>query len=191
MPFGLARGRRALSLLSLEHGKLAYRADFAAYGVAVAAMVLALAIDAPRAQDPAIALWIGAGLAAWSLIEYLFHRFLLHGMSPFREWHALHHARPTACIASPTLFSASLIAGLVALPAWLMWGGWPACALTLGVTFGYYAYAITHHAAHHWRAAGPLARDRKRRHAAHHHAADASRCFGVTSGIWDVVFGTL
>ncbi|MDP9124423.1 MAG: sterol desaturase family protein [Pseudomonadota bacterium] len=191
MPFGLARGWRYLRLLSLEHGKFAYRADFAAYGVAVAAMAVALAVDAPRKQGLALVLWIAAGLVAWSLIEYLFHRFLLHGMSPFREWHALHHARPTARIASPTLFSAALIAGLVALPAWLMWGGWPACALTLGVTFGYYAYAITHHATHHWRAAGPWARGRKRWHAAHHHANDAARCFGVTSGIWDVVFRTL
>ncbi len=191
MPSRLARGRRSLRLVSLEHGKLAYRADFAVYGAAVAGMGAALAVDAPRAQDLAIVLWVGAGLAAWSLIEYVFHRFLLHGMSPFREWHALHHARPTARIASPTLFSAALIAGLVAFPAWLLWGGWPACALTLGVTFGYYAYAITHHATHHWRAAGPGARGRKRRHAAHHHAADASRCFGVTSGLWDVVFRTL
>ena len=179
-----------MSLLSLEHGKLAYRADFGAYGVAIAALSVDLAADAPRAQDLAIVAWVGAGLAAWSLIEYLFHRFLLHGMSPFREWHALHHARPTARIASPTLFSASLIAGLVALPAWLMWGRWPACALTLGVTMGYYAYAITHHATHHWRATGPGAAGRKRRHAAHHHAGAAPRCFGVTSGVWDVVFRT-
>jgi cyclopropane-fatty-acyl-phospholipid synthase len=190
MPFRLARRRWPLSLLSLEHGKLAYRADFAFYGAAVAAMSVVLAFAAPRAHGEAIVAQVGAGLAAWSLIEYVFHRFLLHGMSPFREWHALHHARPTARIASPTLFSASLIGGLVALPAWLMWGGWSACALTLGVTLGYYAYAIAHHATHHWRATAPGAAGRKRRHAAHHHAADAPRCFGVTSGLWDVVFRT-
>jgi cyclopropane-fatty-acyl-phospholipid synthase len=170
---------------------VAYRADFVVYGAAVACMGATLAADAPRAQDLAIVVWIGAGLAAWSLIEYVFHRFLLHGMSPFREWHALHHARPTARIASPTVFSASLIAGLVALPAWLTSGGWPACALTLGVTIGYYAYAISHHASHHWRATGPGAAARKRRHARHHHAGAAPRCFGVTTGLWDVVFRTV
>jgi cyclopropane-fatty-acyl-phospholipid synthase len=177
-----------LSLLSLEHGKFAYRADFAAYGAAVAAMIFALAVFAPRSQAGGFFGLAAVGLAAWSLIEYVFHRFLLHGMSPFREWHAEHHARPRARIASPTLFSASLIGVLVVLPAWLVLGGWPACALTLGVTLGYYAYAITHHATHHWRASGAWLLRRKRWHAAHHHAAAAPRCFGVTSSIWDVVF---
>jgi cyclopropane-fatty-acyl-phospholipid synthase len=179
-----------LSLLSLEHGKFAYRADFAVYGLAVTAMAGSLLIAAPRAQDLRFLACTAGGLAGWSLIEYLFHRFLLHGMSPFREWHAEHHARPTARIASPTIFSASLIGVLVYLPAWLLAGGWQACALTLGVTIGYYAYAITHHATHHWRAASPWLQRRKRWHAAHHHSAAERRCFGVTNSFWDRVFGT-
>jgi sterol desaturase/sphingolipid hydroxylase (fatty acid hydroxylase superfamily) len=179
-----------LSLLSLEHGKFAYRADFAIYGLAVAVMATSLFVVAPRAQGLSFAAWAVAGLAAWSLIEYIFHRFLLHGMSPFREWHAAHHDRPTARIASPTVFSASLILVLVYLPAWLLAGGWRACSLTLGVTSGYFAYAITHHATHHWRASGSWLLRRKRWHAAHHHTADSPRCFGVTNSLWDHVFGT-
>ncbi len=181
---------KSLSLLSLEHGKFVYRADFAFYGLAVLAMSVALVAIAPRAQDAGLLAWTAGGLAGWTLIEYVFHRFLLHGMSPFREWHAEHHKRPTARIASPTVFSASLIAGLVTLPAWLLAGAWPACALTLGVTAGYYAYAIAHHATHHWRASGAWLRERKRWHAAHHHDAAAGRCFGVTNAFWDRIFGT-
>jgi len=179
-----------LSLLSLEHGKFAYRADFALYGLAVAAMAAALVLDAPRRQEIDLVACVAGGLLAWSLIEYLFHRFLLHGMPPFREWHAVHHARPSARVASPTIFSASLIAVLVTLPAWLLAGEWPAWALTLGVTAGYYAYAITHHATHHWRAASPWLQRRKRWHAVHHHDVDHPRCFGVTNSFWDRVFGT-
>jgi len=179
-----------LALLSLEHGKFAYRADFAIYGLAVLGMVNALVFAAPRAHDLELGALAAAGLVAWTAIEYLFHRFLLHGMSPFREWHAEHHARPRARISSPTIFSASLIGFLVFLPVWLLAGGWQACAVTLGVTLGYYIYAITHHATHHWRASGAWLRRRKRWHAAHHHAGDRSRCFGVTSAFWDRVFRT-
>jgi sterol desaturase/sphingolipid hydroxylase (fatty acid hydroxylase superfamily) len=180
----------SLKILSLEHGKFAYRADFALYGAAIAMMTVAIAAVPTRAEDVALLAWAVGGLACWSLIEYAFHRFLLHGMSPFREWHAEHHARPTARIASPTIFSASLIGGLVTLPAWLLIGPWPACALTLGVTTGYYAYAIAHHATHHWRAKNTWLLERKRWHATHHHAVAAPRCFGVTVSFWDRIFGT-
>ncbi len=179
-----------MTFLSLEHGKFAYRADFAIYGAAVLGMATLLLVFAPRAQGLVFVALTLAGLVAWSIIEYVFHRFLLHGMSPFREWHAAHHERPSARIASPTIFSASLIGFLVFLPAWLLAGGWQACALTLGVTIGYYAYAITHHATHHWRASSAWLLRRKRWHAAHHHSGAAPRCFGVTSSIWDRVFTT-
>jgi len=59
----------------------------------------------------------------------------------------------------------------------------------LGVVAGYLVYSLTHHATHHWRSRGPLARRRKQWHAQHHHS-DAPVCFGVTTRFWDRVFGT-
>ena len=149
-----------------------------------------LVIFAPRGSGLRLTAVSAAGLATWTLIEYLFHRFLLHGLSPFCEWHARHHARPSARIASPTIFSASELVLLVYMPGWLLAGAWTACALTLGVTAGYLAYTITHHANHHWRASSGWLMRRKRWHAAHHHASDQYRCFGVTNTFWDRVFGT-
>ena len=180
-----------MSILSFEHGPFAYRAGFALYGVAVVGLSALLVGRAPHGSGLDLIAMCAAGLAAWTLIEYLFHRFLLHGLSPFREWHAKHHARPTARIASPTLFSASLLVVLVYLPAWLLVGSWAACALTLGVTAGYLAYAVAHHATHHWRASSRWLKGKKRWHAAHHHqGAGQLRCFGVTNSFWDRVFGT-
>ena len=139
---------------------------------------------------PGIAAIALAGLVSWTAIEYALHRFVLHGMQPFARWHAEHHQRPRALICSPTIVSASLIVTLVFLPALLLGGLWRACALTLGVLAGYLAYAITHHATHHWRADNAWMKDRKRWHALHHRQADHPGHYGVTSAFWDHVFGS-
>ncbi len=178
-----------MGLFTLEHSKSAYRADFVLYGAAVLFLAAYVLLEGPRAQWPQIGAFVLAGLAGWSLIEYLLHRFVLHGMQPFQGWHAEHHQRPTALICAPTILSATLIVVLVFLPALLMANLWRACALTLGVLAGYLAYAITHHATHHWRADNAWLRQRKRWHALHHHAR-GPLCFGVTSRLWDHVFGS-
>ncbi len=187
---GSARSPGGTGLFTLEHGVAAYRADFALYAATAVVLLGLLLFGSPHdqwQQNTALAV---AGLLGWSAAEYLLHRFILHGMEPFRGWHAAHHARPTALICTPTLFSAALIATLVFLPA-LWWGGaWQACALTLGVLTGYLAYTVTHHATHHWRADTAWLRRRKRWHALHHQAAHAAvpACYGVTSAFWDHVF---
>ncbi len=176
-------------LLSLEHNKLGYGADFALYGVAIVWLALYLGIDAPRAHWMLLLSYSLAGLAGWTLVEYLLHRFVLHGLPPFKSWHAQHHERPAALISSPTVFSASLILLLVFLPALQVTDEWRACALTLGLLIGYFAYAVTHHATHHWRGGGWL-RQRKLWHARHHRSGAAPACYGVTSSLWDRVLGS-
>jgi len=64
---------------------------------------------------------------------------------------------------------------------------WEACALTLGLLIGYLAYAVTHHAIHHWPAHNNWLKTRKRSHALHHHLRQLGS-YGVTSGFWDAVF---
>jgi sterol desaturase/sphingolipid hydroxylase (fatty acid hydroxylase superfamily) len=181
-----------MGFFTLEHSKAAYRADFALYGAAVVALAAFLLLDSPRGQRLEITAYALAGLASWTAIEYALHRFVLHGIQPFRRWHAEHHERPTALICAPTIFSATLIATLVFLPALALGNLWRACALTLGVLSGYLAYAITHHATHHWRAESDWLKQRKRWHALHHRHHDEGRpgCYGVSSGFWDYVFGS-
>lgn len=179
-----------MGLLSLEHSKAAYVADFVLYGAAVLALSITL-LAVPAARTPAVAALVLAGVAGWTLLEYVLHRFVLHGLRPFSDWHAAHHARPAALICAPTLLSAGLIAGGVFAPAWMLGTAWQASALTLGVLAGYLAYATTHHAVHHWRGHGPWLLARKRWHARHHQPrVGTAPCFGVTSGVWDRVFGS-
>jgi cyclopropane-fatty-acyl-phospholipid synthase len=179
-----------MGLISLEHGSLAYRADLAFYGLTVTGLGTLIALAAPSDQHLRLMLWLAAGLTGWTGIEYALHRFVLHGLAPFSRWHGAHHERPHALICTPTLMSAALIVGLVALPAVLLLGRWPAAGFTLGVLTGYLAYSIAHHATHHWGADNPWLHERKRWHALHHRRVARPGHFGVTSSLWDRACGT-
>ena len=180
-----------MKLFSIEHSKGVYWADFALYASAVSVLSALLLVASPRGQWLVSAGLVALGLASWTVIEYALHRFVLHGVAPFRHWHARHHQRPTALISAPTLLSAGLIATGIFVPA-LWWGGlWDATAFTLGLLTGYLSYAVVHHATHHARADNAWLARRKRWHARHHHrGTEHGCCYGVTSGLWDHVFGS-
>lgn len=188
--------------LTLEHSPGAYRADFFLYGSAALALGACLLLAAPA--DPRLAGWTLAGALGWTLLEYLLHRFVLHGVPPFKRWHAEHHRRPRLLIAAPTLLTAALFTGLLLPAAWWL-GPWPATALGAGLLGGYLVYGLLHHAIHQ-----PMAMTsrvgrrwlRKRRlwHGLHHrrmHQAQddpasgmAEGYYGVSSAFWDRVFRT-
>ena len=62
----------------------------------------------------------------------------------------------------------------------------PFCAFFL---IGYLTYDYTHYAIHHFPMRNPVAAYLKRYHLQHHFAGSDVR-FGVSSPIWDFVFGT-
>jgi sterol desaturase/sphingolipid hydroxylase (fatty acid hydroxylase superfamily) len=146
-----------------------------------------LIVAAPRAHAVALAVVVAAGLAVWTVIEYVTHRFVMHGLEPVRGWHAQHHRDTTALIGAPTLLSAALIFVLVFLPAMASTDKWRAAALTLGVLTGYLVYGITHHAIHQWETNNAWLRRRKQWHALHHRLGRRG-CYGVTTSFWDHVF---
>ena len=176
-------------MISLEHSKAEYWSDFVIYAVGIAVMACITCGLVPPLHRLATVGRVAAGLAAWSLVEYVMHRFVLHGVEPFKTWHGKHHDRPTALISAPTVLSATLIATLVFAPASALFSPLQALELTLGVTLGYFLYALCHHATHHWRARGSWLKERKRWHAMHHRHPRGG-CYGVTSTIWDRVFHT-
>lgn len=179
-----------MSVFALEHKPVTYIADFVFYGVLTSSLAVLLVMFGLGQHEVQLAAIVAAGAIAWTVLEYAIHRFVLHGLHPFSDWHAEHHRRPSALIYAPTLVSATLIAGLVLLPALVWMGPLRGGALTLGVLGGYLAYSMMHHAAHHWRPASGWARGCKRRHALHHRDAKRGGHYGVTTGFWDRVFAT-
>ena len=172
---------------SLEQGPLSVRLDFGFYGAVVVGLALLAVHSLPSGQALAALGWVAAGLLSWTLAEYALHRFVLHGLQPFKGWHARHHARPLALIATPTVLTAVLFAGLVGVPAAGLLALWQASALALGVLTGYLAYILMHHALHHWPGASWL-RWPRRWHALHHRGVGG--CYGVSLPLWDHVFRT-
>ena len=185
MKFGQGALRR---LFSVEHSRAAYLADFALLYASIAALAAFLVVTGTREQRGEVASFVLMGLGGWTLIEYLLHRFVLHGLEPFQRWHALHHRRQTDLIYAPTILTVSAVTGLVFLPAWMLGDLSRACALMLGLLIGYVAYSVTHHAVHHWRSGSSWLRRRKRWHSLHHRASQPPGRYGVTTALWDHVF---
>jgi sterol desaturase/sphingolipid hydroxylase (fatty acid hydroxylase superfamily) len=186
--------------LSFEHSPGAYRADFCVHGAVLLALGVALWAGPP---EPRLLGWAVAGAWTWTLLEYLLHRFVLHGLAPFKQWHLEHHRRPTALIAAPTLLSAAVFSSLLLPAAWLL-GTRPAAALGVGLLGGYLVYGLIHRAVHRPMTTYATHFGRrwllKRRlwHGLHHRrmrpghppSSAAARYYGVSSAFWDRVFRT-
>ena len=91
-----------MKFFSLEHSPIAYAADFVAYPTAIFAGLCAVLIYTPMTRWPSLAFVFLLGILAWTLIEYMLHRLVLHGLQPFKRWHEEHHKRPHALIGTST-----------------------------------------------------------------------------------------
>jgi sterol desaturase/sphingolipid hydroxylase (fatty acid hydroxylase superfamily) len=137
------------------------------------------------------------GILAWSLTEYLLHRFIFH-LEPDSRWgrrlhfiiHGVHHDFPhdPMRLVMPPAVSVPLAIlfwlGFHALlgPAWAL----PAFA---GFLLGYLVYDMSHYHMHHHRSKNRLSLALRRYHY-RHHFQQADRGFGVTTPLWDRVFRT-
>ena len=167
-----------------------YFADFVVYPP-VAAMLIAAAVrpGSPLSWRESILVCV-AGVAVWTLLEYIIHRVVLHEVRYFATMHEMHHDDPGDFVGTPTWLSLGMICSGALLPLWWEIGFDLASAFTAGLMLGYLWYVGVHFMIHHWRIEpGTYLYRRKRHHALHHHAQLECN-FGVTSSFWDRVFGT-
>lgn len=143
-----------------------------------------------------------AGLLAWTLTEYVVHRFVFH-YEPRSErmkrlfflFHGVHHAQPqckTRLVMPPVVsipgailvyIVLSLIVGsALGAPHWV-------APVFSGFVLGYLVYDMIHYATHHLPMHGRVMKYLKRYHMLHHFKTPEKR-YGVSSPLWDVVFGT-
>jgi len=166
-----------------------FLADFYVYPCVVA-MLGALAIRQSPRDWPALGLAFLGGVCIWTLLEYVVHRWVFHRAPWIRQQHGAHHDDPKALVGTPTWLSVTTLLFLVMIPSVMAAGMAIGGSFAAGLVLGYLWYCTVHYGSHHWhsRRRGYFWR-LKRRHAIHHQV-DVGANFGVTTSLWDHVFGT-
>lgn len=142
------------------------------------------------------------GLFVWTFTEYTMHRFVFH----FRPrnaaqekiiylFHGIHHHQPqckTRLVMPPAVsvplsaifygLFVLIVGNLLGAPHWVG-------PLVCGFTIGYLTYDLTHYATHHFAMRSGVLKYLKRYHMQHHYKTPDQR-YGVSSPLWDIVFGT-
>lgn len=161
--------------------------------------VIAYGLWRALAVGPLVGLTVFAlGVLAWTLLEYGLHRFAFHakpqetgfGKLSLFMIHGYHHEFPDdpMRLVAPPLMSwpiaavLALISRAVAGPD--LW--WP---LFGGIVTGYLAYDWLHYYTHHVSPGTALGRYLRKIHLIHHFA-DGEKNMGISSPLWDFVFGT-
>jgi 4-hydroxysphinganine ceramide fatty acyl 2-hydroxylase len=138
-----------------------------------------------------------AGLFIWTLTEYVLHRFVFH-YEPRSDWgrrfhwmfHGVHHDYPSDPLRLVMVPGISLpLASLFFLLFYLVLGDPAVFPFSAGFFIGYLFYDITHYAVHHFPIKGRVFGALREWHM-RHHFQQPERGFGVSSPLWDYVFGT-
>jgi hypothetical protein len=148
-----------------------------------------------------------AGAMTWSLAEYCIHRFVGHGpkrrkntswreaLTPsglaaeFNREHVAHHVDPTYFAPTSRKAAATAAVGVAAAAATTAaLGARLGLSYTAGLLSMYTGYEVIHRRIHTHAPTEPYSRWVRMNHW-HHHRAPRSN-HGVTSPLWDLVFGT-
>jgi hypothetical protein len=169
---------------------------------AASAVTLAVVLRSGRGVGVAAA-FLAAGVATWTLLEYIVHRYVLHGPFPdgpgplqhflhekFDHLHLEHHQRPwdgrhISGSFGDTLPFVTLLAALSALapintlPVFLV-----------GLVQSYVVEEWVHHCVHYCNFNSRYFRYIRRHHLYHHSRHGSQVAFGLTSDVWDHALGT-
>src|SRR5256885_108142 len=136
------------------------------------------------------------GLFVWSLTEYAIHRWAFH-YQPKSRWgkqfhfllHGVHHDYPkdaTRLVMPPVI---SIPFSVIVYGLFLLVFGRVAPPVFAGLLAGYLFYDMIHYATHHFSIKRGVWLWLKKYHMRHHYDDDHVG-YGVSSPLWDYVFGT-
>ena len=145
---------------------------------------------------PQIALIFSGALLFWSFFEYIMHRFVFHLISEnprlqkvVYTLHGNHHEYPRDkqrlfMPPVPSLIIASALFGIMHLVLQQA-----VFIFFPGFLLGYLIYGSLHYAIHAWSPPFKFMKPLWRNHHLHHYKSD-EKGFGVSTSLWDRVFGT-
>lgn len=144
-----------------------------------------------------IAVLFFLGVLFWTLFEYIMHRWVFHFISESERaqkiiyvLHGNHHHYPRD---KERLFMPpipSLILAVIVFSIMYLFMRENAYVFFPGFVFGYLLYGSMHYAIHAWNPPFKWMKPLWRNHHLHHYK-DEGRGFGVSTTIWDRLFGTM
>jgi sterol desaturase/sphingolipid hydroxylase (fatty acid hydroxylase superfamily) len=147
--------------------------------------------------DTTISLFI-AGFFAFTLFEYLMHRFIFH-MTTYNQLrekiqyiiHGVHHEYPKdkERLAMPPLVSITIATILLLLFQAVM--GDYTFSFLPGFITGYSFYLTIHYMVHAYQPPDNFLKMLWVNHSIHHYKEDEHILYGVSSPLWDYVFGSI
>jgi 4-hydroxysphinganine ceramide fatty acyl 2-hydroxylase len=166
------------------------------YVPVVAYMIYSSHVDRGLSAESIIGMFL-TGIFIWTLVEYTLHRWVFH-YQPKSAWgkrlhfimHGVHHDYPndSTRLVMPPAVSIPL-AILFYNIFGLVFGERFAPASFAGMIVGYLFYDMLHYATHHFSMKRGVWLKLKQYHMRHHYADDDTG-YGVSSPLWDYVFGT-
>jgi sterol desaturase/sphingolipid hydroxylase (fatty acid hydroxylase superfamily) len=165
-----------------------YYADFVIMPVLAAAALLWL-VGYHTAEPKVFFSALLAGVLGWSFTEYMLHRYVLHKVEPLKHQHILHHIAPDDYIGASSWITVPIFSFLIVAAVYVL-GPSIGVGLSVGILSGYYVYIAVHDRFHHTNSFYPLPLLVRlaKNHAWHHQRPKVN--FGVSSPLWDLVFGT-
>ncbi|MFI5025153.1 MAG: sterol desaturase family protein [Solirubrobacterales bacterium] len=139
-----------------------------------------------------------AGVAIWTITEYWLHRKFFHwepdnafGRRMHFIIHGVHHDHPNDKLRLVMPPGASIpLAALFLGLFWLIFGSPTVFPIFAGFIAGYLVYDYTHYYVHHFVPKSEFGKRLREQHM-RHHFQDHRYGFGVSTPLWDAVFGTL
>jgi len=142
------------------------------------------------------------GMFFWTFFEYILHRFIFHFISENEEAmkiiyviHGNHHEYPRDrerlfMPPVPSIILASVVFMLMYFVAHLFYASNYVFAFFPGFIVGYLMYGSMHYAIHAWNPPYAWMKPLWRNHHLHHYKNE-ERGFGVSTTLWDRLFGTM
>ena len=163
----------------------------------IAAVLIYYGIIEKGLEIPLMILLFFAGLFLFTLVEYLMHRYLYHIPATTERrkkisytMHGVHHDYPKdkSRLAMPPVLS--LIIATILFVIYRAVLGDFVFGFLAGFLVGYAAYLGIHYAIHAFRVPKNFLKNLWHHHSIHHYR-ESDRAFGVSSPLWDVIFGTM
>ncbi len=168
--------------------------------------VLMLALALQTAHPYLAIIFYLAGIPVWTFVEYLSHRYILHGRfkRSKHRWkihktfankfldplHWEHHERPYDGMHISAEIENLLPLFAVSFALSMLFPLYIGPVFLAGIVQSYTIEEWVHHSVHFYNFRSSYFRYMKKHHFYHHTSNGMEKGFGLTSGMWDVVFKT-